>query len=82
MRRLGLGFVLLAASVVGCGESGPSEGSVEFKSGNVDQIGPVTNQMMENMKNKAYLKSASAEEKAKAAGAAKAASEATKPASK
>ncbi len=56
MHRLGLGFLILALACVGCGESGPTEGAVEFKAGNIDQLGPLQNQMMESMKSKSYLK--------------------------
>jgi len=56
MRRICLAVLTAALAAAGCGESGPTEGTVEFKTGNIDQIGPIQNQMMENMKTKAYLK--------------------------
>ena len=65
MHRLGLGSLILALACVGCGESGPTEGPVEFKAGNIDQLGPLQNQMMESMKSKSYLKKGE-EPKAKA----------------
>lgn len=65
MRRLGLGCLFLALACAGCGEAGPTEGPVEFKSGNIDQLGPLQNQMMENMKNKNYMKGGDEAKKAK-----------------
>ncbi len=56
MRRFGLGCLILALASAGCGESGPTEGTVPFQSGNTDQLGPLQSQMQNNVKNKTYLK--------------------------
>jgi hypothetical protein len=64
MSRLRIAGIVAAFALAGCGDdSGVSEGTVPFKSGNVDQLAPLKEQMTENMKNKAYTKRPPVEDK-------------------
>jgi hypothetical protein len=77
MSRLRIAGIVAAFALAGCGDdSGVSEGTVPFKSGNVDQLNQLKNQMVENMKNKAHMKKSPAEDsksgtESKPSGAAK-----------
>jgi len=76
MSRLRIAGIVAAFALAGCSEeTGVTEGTVPFQSGNVDQLAPLKNQMIENMKNKNYMKRPPAEEKSsadsKTSGAAK-----------
>jgi hypothetical protein len=62
MSRLRIAGIVAALGLAGCGEdSGVTEGPVPFKSGNVDQLAPLKNQMTEAVKSKAYTKRPAAE---------------------
>jgi hypothetical protein len=64
MSRLRIAGIVAAFALAGCGdESGVTEGTVPFKSGNVDQLNALKNQMSENMKNKTHTKKAPIEDK-------------------
>ncbi len=78
MSRLRIAVIVAAFALAGCGDdSGVTEGTVPFKSGNVDQLATLKNQMTENLKNKVHTKRPVAEEKpeAKAVGDSKAAAD-------
>jgi len=76
MSRLRIAGIVAALALAGCGdESGVTEGTVPFKSGNVDQLAPLKNQMTEAVKTKAYTKMPAGEGKP----AAEAKSEEKKP---
>jgi hypothetical protein len=62
MSRLRIAGIVAAFALAGCNdEPGPTEGPVPFKSGNVEQLIPLKNQMIENMKTKVYAKRSPAE---------------------
>jgi len=57
MSRLRIAGIVAAFAVAGCGDdSGVTEGTVPFKTGNVDQSAPLKNQMTEAVKAIAYTK--------------------------
>jgi hypothetical protein len=67
MRRLRIAGFVAALALAGCGEdTGVTEGTLPFKSGNVDQLAPMKNQMNEIVKAKMHTKRAG-EGKAEAA---------------
>jgi hypothetical protein len=67
MSRLRIAGIVAAFALAGCSEdTGVTEGTVPFQSGNVDQLTPLKNQMIEGMKNKNYMKRPSGEEKSSA----------------
>jgi len=77
MSRLRIAGIVAAFALAGCGDdSGVTEGTIPFKSGNVDQLGPMKSQIIENAKNNVYTKKSGDE--AKPAGGAKPTTE-TKP---
>jgi hypothetical protein len=76
MSRLRIAGIVAAFALAGCGDdSGVTEGTLPFRSGNVDQLAPLKNQMTEVVKAKAYTKRPAGEGKpaseAKPAGEAK-----------
>jgi hypothetical protein len=58
MSRLRIAGIVAAFALAGCGDdsSGVAEGTVPFKSGNVEQLAPLKAQIIENVKSKAYTK--------------------------
>jgi len=69
MSRLRIAGIVAAFAVAGCGDdSGVTEGTVPFKTGNVDQLAPLKNQMTEAAKAKAYTKKPAGEGKPATAG--------------
>jgi hypothetical protein len=65
MSRLRIAGIVAAFALAGCSEdSGVTEGAVPFKSGNVEQLAPLKNQMTEIAKAKAYTKRPTGEGKA------------------
>ena len=67
MSRLRIAGIVAAFALAGCGDdSGVTEGTVPFRSGNVDQLGPLKNQMIEAAKTKAYTKRPTGDGKAAA----------------
>jgi hypothetical protein len=57
MSRLRIAGIVAALALAGCGDdSGVTEGTVPFKSGNVEQVGAMRNQMIEAAKAKTYTK--------------------------
>ncbi len=76
MSRLRFAGIVAAFALAGCGDdAGVTEGTVPFKSGNVEQLAPLKNQMTEAARAKAYTKRPAGEGKpeseSKPAGAAK-----------
>jgi hypothetical protein len=67
MSRLRIAGIVAAFALAGCSEEtgGVSEGTVPFKSGNVEQLGPLKEQMTQNIKSKAYTKRSTGEDKSK-----------------
>jgi hypothetical protein len=64
MRRLSIAGIIAALALAGCSDdSGVQEGPLPFKSGNVEQLGQMKNQMGDILKNKAHTKRPLAEEK-------------------
>lgn len=65
MSRLRIAGIVAALALAGCSDdsSGVTEGSVPFKSGNVEQLGPLREQMEANIKNRPYTKKQVIEEK-------------------
>lgn len=64
MSRLRIAGIVAAFALAGCSDdSGVTEGTVPFQSGNVEQLVPLKQQMTENIKNKAYTKRQAADEK-------------------
>ncbi|MGO9470649.1 MAG: hypothetical protein ACLQIB_38540 [Isosphaeraceae bacterium] len=65
MSRLRFAGIVAAFALAGCGgeDSGVTEGTVPFKTGNVEQLAPLKNQMTEAAKSKAYLKRPTGESK-------------------
>jgi len=64
MSRLRIAGIVAAFALAGCGDdSGVTEGTTPFKSGNVEQLAPLKKQMTENIKAKVYSKASPAEGK-------------------
>jgi hypothetical protein len=64
MSRLRIAGIVAAFAFLGCGDdSGVTEGTVPFKSGNVDQLAPMKNQMIEAAKAKTNTKGSGGEAK-------------------
>jgi len=64
MSRFRIAGIVAAFALAGCGEdAGVTEGTVPFRSGNVEQLAPLKNQMNEAVKSKAYTKRPSGEGK-------------------
>jgi hypothetical protein len=64
MGRLRIAGIAAVLALAGCGEeSGVTEGTVPFKTGNVEQLAPMKNRMNETVKSKAYMTKPPAEGK-------------------
>jgi hypothetical protein len=64
MTRLRIAGIIAALALAGCGDdSDVQQGPVPFKSGNVEQLAPMKNQMGEIVKSKAHTKRPLADER-------------------